>query len=246
MPALSSAAPRPYRRPSRSLGRNGSLSQAAASPGGCTSWCAYSRTVGAPGGPGRWPSTAGWPPATATTSAWGRPAAHSSAATSRALARRYGAAAGTADTEGIRTSRSRSARTEGSTSRTADASRPFPGPGEAISRTLPGGPAAGSPGVQVQFGGEPLGHFYRLSQLRVADDDHPVGDRDGPPVAPRRAHGQQVDRHHMLAELRHEVVQPRVAGDLAGALGAFEDDAGVVTPLHRLGDPPVRDRFGPA
>src|SRR5215470_16252135 len=138
MPALSSAAPRPYRRPSRSAGSNGSLSQAAASPGGCTSWCAYSRTVGAPGGPGRCPSTAGWLPPAVTTSTSGSPAARSSAATSRALAARCGAAAGSADTDGIRTSRSRSPRTEGSTCATAAESQSRSGPSESISRTLPG------------------------------------------------------------------------------------------------------------
>ena len=40
MPALSSAAPRPWRRPSRSVGSKGGLSHSSSSPGGCTSWCA--------------------------------------------------------------------------------------------------------------------------------------------------------------------------------------------------------------
>ena len=48
MPALSSAAPRPYRRSPRSVGVNGGLSQWASSPAGCTSWWAYSSTVGRP------------------------------------------------------------------------------------------------------------------------------------------------------------------------------------------------------
>ena len=39
-PALSSAAPRPYSRPSRSVGSNGGLSHSASSPGGWTSWWA--------------------------------------------------------------------------------------------------------------------------------------------------------------------------------------------------------------
>ena len=39
-PALSSAAPRPYRRPSRSVGTNGAERQSASSPGGWTSWWA--------------------------------------------------------------------------------------------------------------------------------------------------------------------------------------------------------------
>ena len=68
------------------------------------------------------PSTAGWPPSTVSTSTSGRPASRSKAATSPALARRCAAAAGSADTDGIRTSRSRPARTDGRTRRTADAS----------------------------------------------------------------------------------------------------------------------------
>jgi hypothetical protein len=40
IPALSSALPRPYSRPSRSVGSNGGLVQAATSPVGCTSWWA--------------------------------------------------------------------------------------------------------------------------------------------------------------------------------------------------------------
>ena len=61
-PALSSAAPRPYRRPSRSVASNGAESQSSAGPGGCTSWCAYSSTVGAPAGPSTSPYTAGCAP----------------------------------------------------------------------------------------------------------------------------------------------------------------------------------------
>ncbi len=53
MPALSSAEPRPYSRPSRSVGSNGSVDQSSRGPVGCTSWWAYSSTVGAPGGPSR-------------------------------------------------------------------------------------------------------------------------------------------------------------------------------------------------
>ena len=39
-PALSSAVPRPYRRPLRSRGSNGGDVQLSTMPGGCTSWCA--------------------------------------------------------------------------------------------------------------------------------------------------------------------------------------------------------------
>ena len=47
-PALSSAAPRPYRRSPRTRRLEGPESQSSSSPGGCTSWCAYSSTVGRP------------------------------------------------------------------------------------------------------------------------------------------------------------------------------------------------------
>ncbi len=49
MPALSSAAPRAKRRPSRSVGSKGGDFHAASSPAGCTSWWAYSNSVGCPG-----------------------------------------------------------------------------------------------------------------------------------------------------------------------------------------------------
>ena len=61
IPALSSAAPRPNSRPSISVALNGSVFQSDGSPGGCTSWCAYSRTVGLPAAAGRRATTAGPP-----------------------------------------------------------------------------------------------------------------------------------------------------------------------------------------
>ena len=49
MPPPSSAEPRPYRRVPTSVATNGSVSHADESGTGCTSWCAYSSTVGACG-----------------------------------------------------------------------------------------------------------------------------------------------------------------------------------------------------
>ncbi len=81
----------------------GSLVHAAASPAGCTSWCAYRSTVGAPGGAGRCPTTAGRPSGACSTATSSSPAVRSSTATASALVRMAGAAAGSADTDGIAT-----------------------------------------------------------------------------------------------------------------------------------------------
>src|SRR5206468_2837688 len=152
-------------------------------PGGCTSWCAYSSTVGAPGGPGLRPSTAGRLSPAVTTSTSGSPASRSSPAVVAALAQTFRAASGSADTDGIRTSRSRSARADGRISRTAL-------PMSAVMvRTLP----SRLLGEQVQVGGEAAGHLHGPVQVGVADDDHAVGDQGGPPVPPRRAHREQVE-----------------------------------------------------
>src|SRR6266511_3329397 len=103
-PALSSATPRPYKRPCRSVGWNGSLDHCAGSLVGWASWCAYSRTVDASSGAGQLAITAGAPPLTETTSA---------------LARTWPARAGSALTLGIRTKDLRSAITERRTRSTA-------------------------------------------------------------------------------------------------------------------------------
>lgn len=59
---LSSAAPRPYMRPSRTTGSKGSVCQPSARAAGCTSWCPYTRTVGACGSSlGQCAKTAGAP-----------------------------------------------------------------------------------------------------------------------------------------------------------------------------------------
>ena len=53
IPDLSSAALRPKSRPSASVGVNGDSSNRPDRAAGCTSWCAYSRTVGRSAGPER-------------------------------------------------------------------------------------------------------------------------------------------------------------------------------------------------
>ena len=83
MPALSSAAPRPNSRPPRSVGSNGSVSHASMAPSGCTSWWAYSSTVGWPAGAGRRAITAGSPPGISTTRV-SKPSASKSAAVAAA------------------------------------------------------------------------------------------------------------------------------------------------------------------
>ena len=124
-PALSSAAPRPYSRPSRSVATNGSLAQPAASPGGCTSWWAYSRTVGAPAGAGRRATTAsapgvpsGRPDRSSSTS--GMPASRSSRATSWAECSTWAWSNAAALTLGTAT-RSRSCRSTSGTSASTSA-----------------------------------------------------------------------------------------------------------------------------
>src|SRR6516165_12284377 len=111
----------------------------------------------------------------------GRPAAASSAATMAADCRRYGAAAGSPDTDGIRTRRSRSARTDGRTCCTAWS--------RVMNWTLPQagcrrGPTVSGPlgRVEAEVGGEALGYLQGHGQVGVADDDHAVGDEGGPPV----------------------------------------------------------------
>ncbi len=117
-PALSSAVPRPYRRPSRSVGRKAGLVQSSSSPGGCTSWWAYSSTVGFPSGAGRRATTAGAPSlpsgfAARSTCTSSSPAPRSRSATASALSATCAWSKAPADTLGIRTSASRSARTPG-------------------------------------------------------------------------------------------------------------------------------------
>ena len=81
---------------------------------------------------------------------------------------------------------------------------PPPGPGN----------APDSAREQVQVGGEALGHLRGPGQLGVADDYHAVGDKGGPPVAPRRAHREQVDRGHVVAVLGQQPVQAFVVRGL--------------------------------
>ena len=114
MPALSSAVPRPYSRPSRSVGSNGGVAHCPASPSGCTSWWAYNSTVGAPGGAGCRAMTAGAPPAL-TMRMSPKPASDNSFDTASALRCTSARRAGSAHTDSMRTSSSRSARTDGST-----------------------------------------------------------------------------------------------------------------------------------
>ena len=241
MPALSSAAPRPYSRPVP-LGR---LERVAVPGRGVAGRLHVVVRVqqdrGGAGRPGPVPEHGGLAaPGGDAPRPRAAPAARSSAATSRALAARCGAAAGSADTDGIRTSRSRSARTDGSTPHRRreplllglPRARSCPW---AITRTLPASPGRpgapalgmrpGSARVQVQSPRRTAPSSRWSCQLRVADDDHPVGDGDGPPVPPGRPDGQQVERRHVLAVLGQQVVQALVAGDPAGALGALEDDA---------------------
>ena len=254
MPALSSAAPRPYRRPSRSAG----LERVAVPVRGVAGRLdVVVRVQQDRGGAGR-----GGPVGRARPA--GRPGGQhvdlgqargaSRAATSRALARRCGAAAGSADTDGIRTSRSRSARTDGRTCRTAVACQrcsgsPGPYP-DATGRS--GGRGLNQPrhrrlswrtGAARRRSGGPSPAPW---QLGVADDHHAVGDDGGPPVAPRRADRQQVERGHVLAVLGQQLVQALVRGDPAGALARLKMLAGVVAPHDRLRDPAVRDRLRPA
>src|SRR5260370_32446262 len=182
MADLASAAPRPNSRALVSVGWNGSVSQLARSPGGWTSWCAYSRTVGAPGGAGRRATTAGWPFGTDRTSTSRRPADASSVATSSALRRRWGAAAGPADTDGIRTRRSRSARTDGKTCWTAW-SRVM------LRRYLRkrrgrGGRASG--GGEAEAGGGAGGPGGGLGEARVPGQGPAGGAQGGAPCAAAR------------------------------------------------------------
>src|SRR5919112_1481286 len=90
MPALSSAAPRPYSRPSFSTAAKGSVSHNASSPAGWTSWWAYRRIVGLPSAAGRRATTAGPPGVPSGLSQpriWtsSRPESRSSTATASAL-----------------------------------------------------------------------------------------------------------------------------------------------------------------
>ncbi len=123
-PPLSSPVPRPKSRPSRSVGSNGAVVQRFSSPGGCTSWWAYSSTVGRPGGAGRRPTTAGAPgppsavlPVSSCTSS--SPAPSSRAATASAPACTCAWSKAAADTDGMRTRSSRSVLARAIWSRTA-------------------------------------------------------------------------------------------------------------------------------
>jgi hypothetical protein len=73
-PALSSAAPRPYSRPSRSVASNGGLVHSCTGPVGCTSRWAYSSTVLAPAGAGQVAMTAAARPPARTTCTSAAPA----------------------------------------------------------------------------------------------------------------------------------------------------------------------------
>ena len=68
-------------------------------------------------------------------------------------------------------------------------------------------PRLASAGEQVQLGGEPAGHLQGLVQVGVADDHHAVGDQGRPPVPPRRADREQVDRGDVVAVLGQQPVQ---------------------------------------
>ena len=93
-----------------------------------------------------------------------------------------------------------------------------------------GGPAAHgrSARVEVQVGGEPLGHLDHPLQVVVPDDDQAVADHRRPPVAARRAHREQVDEHDVAAVRGQQRVEALDVGDPAVALGPLEDAAGVV------------------
>jgi hypothetical protein len=67
----------------------------------------------------------------------------------------------------------------------------------------------------VQLGGEALGDLHRPGQLGVPDDHHAVGDGGGPPVPPRRADRQQLNRGDVVAVLGQQPVQALVTGDPA-------------------------------
>ena len=82
--------------------------------------------------------------------------------------------------------------------------------------------------VEVQVGGEPLGHLDHPLQVVVPDDDPAVAHDRRPPVAPRRADGQQVDVHDVAAVRGTQGVEAVDVGDPAVAVGPLEDAAGVV------------------
>jgi hypothetical protein len=110
IPALSSAAPRPNSRPSRSVGSNGGECHLASSPAGCTSWWAYSNTVGASGDAFTSPYTAGGAPSTSSNRTPWKPRSPSSFAVASAD-RRTSARSNPANAQlGMRTSRFRSSR----------------------------------------------------------------------------------------------------------------------------------------
>ena len=193
--------------------------------------------MGAPGGPGLRPSTAGRLSPAVTTSTSGRPASRSRVATSPALAQTCRAASGSADTDGIRTSRSRSARADGRTSRMASLS--VHGHGQDV-----------TPWTQLANRWRSAAKRWAISVAWGSSGwrtiTMPSRDQGGPPVPPRRAHREQVDRGDVVAVLGQQPVQALVAGDPAGPLGPLEDAGRVVVPIDRERDAPVRDRVRPA
>ena len=79
----------------------------------------------------------------------------------------------------------------------------------------------------------------------MPDDDHPVTDENGPPIATWRTDREQIHKHDMLAIFRQQLVEPFDVSDPANPLGAFEDATRVETSLELAREPAVNDRFGP-
>src|SRR6267378_7180630 len=66
------------------------------------------------------------------------------------------------------------------------------------------------------------------------------------PVAPWRADGQELHRRDVRAEAGLQALESLDVADVARALGAFENDRGVVLAIQLVAEAPMQDGFGPS
>src|SRR5207244_12386946 len=81
-----------------------------------------------------------------------------------------------------------------------------------------------SAGVQVQIGADGVRHVERGLQIGMPDHEKAVRHERQYPVAPRRAHVQQLHRRDVWAEASLPAPEPVDASNVTVTLNASEDD----------------------